>query len=482
MHLNVFCVLHHPRDSDVCFETLGQKKSFLFCDFEMSSSTTTAPKRPPVGGPKANQVPDEILYDPVLNRRIAASLPDNYSFEIHKTIWRIRKVGAKRVALQFPDGLFIFAVPIVNLLKEFLLDEVEFVIMADVVYGACCVDDCKAKELGCDMIVHYGHSCLVPINTMAGGLVVLYVFVDIKFDILHLIQTVATNFRPEEHRLCIASTIQFVSSAHVAARELRDQHHFEVVVPQSRPLTPGEILGCTAPFLDEHHVNTLVFVADGRFHLEALMIANPGLAAYKYNPYSKELTREYYANEAMLSQRSAAVEKMVTVLRGDGACGAVGLILGTLGRQGNFTVLETLKALIGDVSPSTPVVTYLMSELNPVLLTELAGARKDGDGKSGKIAAWVQIGCPRLSIDWGDAFVDRPLLSPYELRTAVRNLQAEKRRKKEEEEEEEKNPEPNFTKDGRYHMDFYATKSLGAWTPSHRCHTECECAGGVVKA
>jgi 2-(3-amino-3-carboxypropyl)histidine synthase len=34
------------------------------------------------------------------------------------------------------------------------------VIMGDVTYGACCVDDYTALALGCDMLVHYGHSCL----------------------------------------------------------------------------------------------------------------------------------------------------------------------------------------------------------------------------------------------------------------------------------------------------------------------------------
>ena len=32
--------------------------------------------------------------------------------------------------------------------------------MGDVTYGACCVDDFTARALGCDLMVHYGHSCL----------------------------------------------------------------------------------------------------------------------------------------------------------------------------------------------------------------------------------------------------------------------------------------------------------------------------------
>ncbi len=37
--------------------------------------------------------------------------------------------------------------------------------------------------------------------------------------------------------------------------------------------------------------------------------------------------------------------------------------------------------------------------------------------------SWVQVACPRLSIDWGSAF-DKPLLSPYEVRPPDLSLDA----------------------------------------------------------
>lgn len=43
----------------------------------------------------------------------------------------------------------------------------------------------------------------------------------------------------------------------------------------------GEVLGCTAPVLKED-ADAIVFVADGRFHLEAIMIANPAIPAYRW--------------------------------------------------------------------------------------------------------------------------------------------------------------------------------------------------------
>lgn len=41
--------------------------------------------------------------------------------------------------------------------------------MGDVTYGACCVDDFSAKALGADLLVHYGHSCLVPVDVTKVG-------------------------------------------------------------------------------------------------------------------------------------------------------------------------------------------------------------------------------------------------------------------------------------------------------------------------
>jgi 2-(3-amino-3-carboxypropyl)histidine synthase len=66
------------------------------------------------------------------------------------------------------------------------------------------------------------------------------------------------------------------------------------------------VLGCTAPVLRERR-DAIVFVADGRFHLEAIMIANPTIPAYRYDPYQRVLTREEYAHGEMraVSQQPA---------------------------------------------------------------------------------------------------------------------------------------------------------------------------------
>lgn len=62
--------------------------------------------------------------------------------------------------MQMPEGLLMFACSLVDLVEKFGGEGVEAVVLGDVTYGACCVDDFTAIALGCDFLVHYGHSCL----------------------------------------------------------------------------------------------------------------------------------------------------------------------------------------------------------------------------------------------------------------------------------------------------------------------------------
>ncbi len=311
-------------------------------------------------------------------------------------------------------------------------------------YGGCCVDDFTANALKCDFIIHYAHSCLVSVNQMLNGIKVLYVFVDIKIDLWHLIHTIDLNFKKDIHNISIASTIQFVSSIHSAAKELREKHGFQVFIPQSKPLSPGEVLGCTAAKLPKH-INTIIFVADGRFHLEAIMIANPTINAFKYNPYNKEITQEFYDFNKMLSFRQKAIDETSKVCS---KSGTFGLILGTLGRQGNPHVLQHL---INNINKYTNcrTINVLLPEIKPEFLSLFK-----------EVDAWVQIACPRLSIDWGNNFINKPLLTPYELNVAIKSIE---------------DKDKYFKDNNNYPMDFYAISSYGKWTPNHKCHSDCVC-------
>nr|AAW25013.1 SJCHGC02413 protein [Schistosoma japonicum] len=173
------------------------------------------------------KIPDWLLEDSLLNKSISECLPVHYNFEIHKTIWRIYCLRAKNIALQMPEGLLLFAIPISEIIRNYFLRtdklsrstlpittngttvaennirDIDFVILGDVTYGACCIEELTAKALNVDLIVHYGHSCLIPIDT-------------------------------------ISVLLQ-------AAKQPLLEAGYSVTIPQCLPLSPGEILGCTSP-------------------------------------------------------------------------------------------------------------------------------------------------------------------------------------------------------------------------------------------
>lgn len=154
------------------------------------------------------------------------------------------------------------------------------------------------------------------------------------------------------------------------------------------------------------------------------MIANSNVKAFRYDPYPKLLTLEEYDTPLMHSIRQDAIQKAQSA-------NVFGVILGTLGRQGNTTVLTHVTEMLKAHGKEYFII--LLSEIFPGKLEMFQ-----------QVDAWIQIACPRLSIDWGYAF-PKPVLSPYEAEVCLG-------------ETEWKSPYP---------MDFYARGS-GPWTNYHK--------------
>ncbi|VEU44233.1 unnamed protein product [Pseudo-nitzschia multistriata] len=409
-----------------------------------------------------SDVVNPILLEKVMNE---SNLPKAYSFEVVKTLKRINQIlqGKKEqqrkkgsgetvsstkdspsvhVALQMPEGLLLYATVLSDVLQRLVAATNEgpaetatedqqpllrVSVLGDVTYGACCVDDLGAQALGCDLLVHYGHSCLVPIQHTV--VPCLYVFVEITIDVKHLVEcfhkTILENpslmdGSGRKPHVYLLGTIQFRHALMEARRLLRSEpYEYELSIPQAKPLSPGEVLGCTSPALanqrasEESNPNAVVlFVADGRFHLESTMISNPHIAKfYRYDPYPKTLTEESYDHVRMKSMRYEAIQKARLRIQSKKeeqpqGTAVFGIILGTLGRQGNPALLTKIQTQLRRKNLRSFVI--LASEITP---SKLALFRK-------KVDAWVQIACPRLSVDWGHALsgdASIPVLNPYEL-------------------------------------------------------------------
>ena len=161
--------------------------------------------------------------------------------------------------------------------------------MGDVTYGACCVDDFTALALGCDMLIHYGHSCLgkivccvfiLPLMTFAvpidaTSIKTLYIFVEISIDSIHLAQTVRLNLpssRSAFEELLHLNEASCLASGSVMRpnRYLRIGNGYEETIrSSSQPFAPQNAPTRLAL------VSTIQFAAALQTLRDELSIANP---------------------------------------------------------------------------------------------------------------------------------------------------------------------------------------------------------------
>lgn len=187
----------HPKDSSSTAATVlpDRRRRIIRRKGGSSSSSRNNP----------NDIPESIRLNKALHEAITSSLPKDYEFEIPKTLWKIQQVTASHVALQMPEGLLMYGCILADILHRFSSTVQRTTILGDVTYGACCIDDLGAEALGADLLVHYGHSCLVPINKTV--IPCLYVFVEIHIDTQHLVDCVCQTFE-EGTQIELMGTIQ----------------------------------------------------------------------------------------------------------------------------------------------------------------------------------------------------------------------------------------------------------------------------------
>lgn len=86
-------------------------------------------------------------------------IEQEYGFEISRVIETIKKEKAKKVLLQFPDGLKPWATAIHDKIQESLgkNSKTELFLWLGTCFGACDIP-LEVEKLGIDLIVQFGHS------------------------------------------------------------------------------------------------------------------------------------------------------------------------------------------------------------------------------------------------------------------------------------------------------------------------------------
>ena len=117
-----------------------------------------------------------------------------------------------------PEGLQEYALILADIISFY--GKCECIIIGEVTYGACCLQDYLCEAFGVDLIIHYAHSCIIPLNK--SPLRTMYVFVEIQFDLPHFVQTIKKNFDKSKAMFMI-SNVQFASGLMKAKAMLKNE-------------------------------------------------------------------------------------------------------------------------------------------------------------------------------------------------------------------------------------------------------------------
>ena len=284
----------------------------------------------------------------------------------------LRGRGARRVALQFPEGLRREAPAIALALKE---AGFEVIVSGDPCYGACDLP-LPALELS-DVLVHVGHA---PVDGRPG---VIYDLHPMDFPVEALERAVPLI---PGGRIGLVTTSQHLHLLDRMVEFLKERGIDAVVAGGTgRARYPGQVLGCSFSGARETGCREILYVGTGLFHPEGIQLAT-GARVIALDPYMG--TAVLVSAERLKRRRHALIEKA----RG---AGRIGILLSTKSGQQRLALARRLAAL------SEKAVMVALCEVTAAELLNLG------------FDCYVNTACPRLAYD-DQARFPVPVLSPQE--------------------------------------------------------------------
>jgi len=279
----------------------------------------------------------------------------------------LKQLGAKRVFLQYPEGLKLRVQEFAEGLEKAGL---EVVVCVEPCYGACDIRDAEAERLGCDALLHIGHEDF----GVKSELPVVFWEYFIDTDPVPIIEKEFAKLEPYS-RIGIVTSIQFVHAVEKAKRFLESRG--KEVRTHKALQHEGQILGCNldAALKIEKDVDAFLCISAGKFYGLGLVMKTdkPMLCL--------DLETGSISDMAELKKR---IQKTVAWNRAafDEAKRVAILVSWKRGQAKNpFEIKKKLESMGKDV------IMLAMDEITP---EKLAGL---------KIDAALNTACPRIGID-----------------------------------------------------------------------------------
>ena len=308
-----------------------------------------------------------------------------YDVDLTSAISEIKRLKARIVALQVPEGLKKRAYQFAQDIESKAGAEV--LVVAEPCFGACDVPSSLFDIV--DVIVNIGHS---PIPSLRFNKPIIFVPAKSK---VHIMEQLRKSVGLLKEPVGVLATSPHLTELDEVIEGLESMGiKSKLGEGDSRISHAGEVLGCnyTSATSIAKEVNSFLLIGSGTFHALGVNLAT-GKKVIILDPNLEEPKEIDQAKDKILRQRHAVIEKAEKAR-------SFGIIVGEKIGQRRIRRAKELRKLLR--WKKKDAVLILMDRFDPATLKSLG------------FDAYVSTACPRIAID-DYAMYDRPLLTPQEL-------------------------------------------------------------------
>ncbi|WP_067259916.1 diphthamide biosynthesis enzyme Dph2 [Methanobrevibacter cuticularis] len=307
-----------------------------------------------------------------------------YDMDLKRVIKKIKKVNAKTVGLQFPEGLKTQAITVARAIQK--ETEVNVIISGDPCFGACDVSDMRMNG-GIDLIVHYAHTPL-PIKY---DVPTLFIEAYSKVKVEETLNN-ALEYLKDYSKIALATTTQHLHLLDEIKDHLEDNGK-EIVLGSSKSTKRGQVLGCNFSSIKNLDAEAYLFIGSGNFHpLGIHLFTNaPVISA---DPYSGEARDISDFADKILRIRFARILKAKEAKKW-------GILISSKEGQHRIELAKEIKKTLEDDGMEGFLI--LLDNINPDALLPYMD-----------LEAFVVTACPRIAIDDSQMY-KKPIITPQEL-------------------------------------------------------------------
>jgi 2-(3-amino-3-carboxypropyl)histidine synthase len=322
-------------------------------------------------------------------------MKNRFDFQLENVAKEVMKRKAKKVLLQFAEGIKVDAADVVSELEQ-KTKNVEYLVSGDSAWGGCDLALHDFHEFHCDLLVHFGHAQFIKVQDP-----VFYVYVKDLQDLTPLLKKSVKDLK-KYGKIGLVTSIQHIHDIE-NVKKFYEQQKKEVVIPKAVGFAyvPGHVVGCEYRGLKdiEKEIDAVVVIGN-RFHGLGASLSVLHKPVFLLDSYNDEVTLMDSFRNKIIKQRAIAIDKI-------NRAKVIGILVGVKPGQ-KFGSYETIKKEFEEQGKQVVVIS--MNEMTPDKIMNFY-----------HVEGFVELACPRIGTDDYGKY-EKPMITFREALVALGKL------------------------------------------------------------